>query len=284
MQDRASTITELAEALQTQFSSRLLLVASGQSALSAGIPTLQWLTDRFRVAVQLSDAEVEVVTRQVLLHKKPTALPAIRELLESNAGEVSRHLHGTKLAVRAEDERWDADDYPLLRTRRRFWEACFQAADRPGTHGQLRSQLRILHDSLVDIARRDLGAVIPASDLYRALAPDLVSSGVLAKEIDTRIARLDDETPEGALRRDLCGVVFLIGKLPREGAADLGVRADASALADLLVDDVSEDSGPFRNRVSEALEAMAAEGVLLKVAGEYRLQTTAGAGLGVGVA
>ena len=277
VQDRASTITELAEALQTQFSSRLLLVASGQSALSAGIPALQWLTDRFRVAVQLSDAEVEVVTRQVLLHKKPSALPAIRELLESNAGEVSRHLHGTKLAVRAEDERWDADDYPLLRTRRRFWEACFQAADRPGTHGQLRSQLRILHDSLRDIAQQDLGAVIPASDLYRALAPDLVSSGVLAKEIDTRIARLDDETPEGALRRDLCGVVFLIGKLPREGAADLGLRADASTLADLLIEDVSEDSGPFRNRVSEALEAMASEGVLLKVAGEYRLQTTAGA-------
>ncbi len=277
VQDRASALNELAEALQTEFSSRLLLVAAGQSALSFRLPALQWLTDRFRVAVQLSDAEVEVVTRQVLLHKKASALPAIREMLESNAGEVSRHLHGTTLAVRAEDEPYDAEDYPLLRTRRRFWERCFDAADLPGTHGQLRSQLRILHDSLRDIARRNLGAVIPASDLYRALAPDLVSSGVLPKEIDTRIARLDDETSEGALRRDLCGLAFLIGKLPREGAADLGVRADPSTLADLLVDDVSADSGPFRNRVSGALEAMASEGVLLEVAGEYRLQTTAGA-------
>ena len=277
-QDRSATITELAEALQTQFSSRVLLVAAGQSALSAGIPALQWLSDRFRIAVQLSDAEVEVVTRHVLLHKKASALPDIRDMLESNAGEVSRQLQGTKLAVRPEDQRHDAADYPLLRTRRRFWEACFQAADQAGTHGQLRSQLRILHDSLRNIARRDLGAVIPASDLYQALAPDLVNSGVLPNEIHTRIAKLaEDGTLDGALRRDLCGVVFLVGKLPREGAADLGVRADASTLADLLVDDVSADSGPFRNRVSEALEAMASEGVLLKVAREYRLQTRAGA-------
>ena len=278
VQDRSASITELAEALQTQFSSRVLLVASGQSALSAGVPALAWLSDRFRVAVQLSDAEVEVVTRHVLLHKKASALPAITEMLESNAGEVSRHVQGTKLAARPEDERYGAADYPLLRTRRRFWEACFQAADRAGTQGQLRSQLRILHDSLRDIARREMGAVIPASDLYRALAPDLVNSGVLPNEIHTRIAKLaDHDTPEGALRRDLCGVVFLIGKLPREGAADLGVRADASTLVDLLVDDVSADSGPFRNRVSETLETMASEGVLLKVAREYRLQTTAGA-------
>ena len=277
-QDRSATITELAEALQTQFSSRVLLVAAGQSALSAGIPALQWLSDRFRIAVQLSDAEVEVVTRHVLLHKKTSTLPDIREMLESNSGEVSRHLQGTKLEVRSEDHRYDAEDYPLLRTRRRFWEACFQAADQAGTHGQLRSQLRILHDSLRNIARRDIGAVIPTSDLYHALAPDLVNSGVLPNEIHTRIAKLaEDGTTDGALRRDLCGVVFLIGKLPREGAANLGVRADASTLADLLVDDVSADSGPFRNRVAEALEEMASEGILLKVAREYRLQTRAGA-------
>ena len=55
------------------------------------------------------------------------------------------------------------------------------------------------------------------------------------------------------------------------------MRADASTLADLLVDDVSKDSGSFRNRVATALEALTAEGVLMKVAQEYRLQTTAGA-------
>ena len=276
-QDRSATITELAEAVQTQFGSRVLLVASGQSALSAGTVALQWLSDRFKIAVQLSDAEVEVVTREVLLRKKPTATPAIQEVFERHAGEVSRHLQGTRLAVRPEDRPNDVGDYPLLRTRRRFWEACFQTADPSGTQSQLRSQLRILHDSLREIAERPLGAVIPASDLFHALAPDLVGSDILLNEINTRIAKLDDGTREGRLRADLCGVVFLIGKLPRQDGVDLGVRADAPTLADLLVTDITTDSGPFRNRVAGVLEKLAAEGVLMKVADEYRIQTTEGA-------
>ena len=276
-QDRSATITELAEAVQAQFDSRVLLVASGQSALSAGTTALQWLSDRFRIAVQLSDAEVEAVTRDVLLRKKPTATLQIEEMFERHAGEVSRHLQGTRLAVRHEDQRQNVGDYPLLRTRRRFWEACFQTADPSGTQSQLRSQLRILHDSLREIAEKPLGTVIPASDLFRALAPDLVGSDVLLNEINTRIAKLDDGTPEGRLRADLSGVVFLIGKLPRQDALDLGVRADAVTLGDLQVTDIATDSGPFRNRVAGELEKLAAEGVLMKVGDEYRIQTTEGA-------
>ena len=33
----------------------------------------------------------------------------------------------------------------------------------------------------------------------------------------------------------LCALIFLIGKLPQEGPADLGIRATADMLADLLV-------------------------------------------------
>ena len=276
-QDRSATITELAEAVQTRFESRMLLVASGQSALSAGTRALQWLSDRFRIAVQLTDAEVEAVTREVLLQKKATATPAIQEMFEGHAGEVSRHLHGTRLGVRPEDRRSHVGDYPLLRTRRRFWEACFQAADPAGTQSQLRSQLRILHDSLQEIAKRPLGAVIPASDLFHALAPDLVAADVLLNEIHTRIAKLDDGKPKGKLRADLCGIVFLIGKLPRQDAVDLGVRANAQTVADLLVTDIASDSGPFRNTVAVELEKLATEGVLMKVGDEYRIQTTEGA-------
>ena len=276
-QDRSATITELAEAVQTRFESRMLLVASGQSALSAGTKALQWLSDRFRIAVQLTDAEVEAVTREVLLQKKATATPAIQEMFEGHAGEVSRHLQGTRLAVRTEDRPNHVGDYPLLRTRRRFWEACFQTADPSGTQSQLRSQLRILHDSLQEIAKRPLGTVIPASDLFHALAPDLVAAGVLLNEIHTRIAGLDDGSPEGRLRADLCGLVFLIGKLPRQDAVDLGVRSNAPTLADLLVTDITTDSGPFRHGVADELEKLVAEGRLMKVADECRIQTTEGA-------
>ena len=277
VRDRSATITDLAEAVQTRFGSRMLLVASGQSALSAGTPALQWLSHRFRIAVQLTDAEVEAVTREVLLQKKATATPAIQEMFEGHAGEVARHLHGTRLAVRPEDRQDHVGDYPLLRTRRRFWEACFQAADPAGTQSQLRSQLRILHDSLQEIAKKPLGAVIPSSDLFHALAPDLVAADVLLNEIHTRIAKLDDGKPKGKLRADACGVVFLIGKLPRQDAVDLGVRANAQTVADLLVTDITADSGSFRNRVAGELEEMVSEGVLMKVGEEYRIQTTEGA-------
>ncbi|MDE0104073.1 MAG: BREX system P-loop protein BrxC [Bryobacterales bacterium] len=275
--DRAQIVTELAEALQSQLDSRVLLVASGQSALAGGNAALAWLTDRFRVTVQLADAEVEAVTRDVLLRKKPSAAPAVHGILERHAGEVSRHLQATRLAVRAEDKRLDVGDYPLLRTRRRFWEACFQTTDPSGTRSQLRSQLRILHDSLHGIAKRPVGCVIPASDLFRALAQDLVGSSVLLNEINTRIRKLDDGTEGGRLKADLCGVVFLIGKLPREGGADSGVRADATTLADLLLADIRLDSGRFRNGVARTLEALGDEGVLMKIGDEYRIQTREGA-------
>lgn len=276
-QDRSAAITEVAEAVQTQFDSRVMLVAAGQSALSAGTQALLWLRDRFRIAVELTDADVEAVTRKVLLHKKPTVIPKIEEMLDGHAGEIARHLQGTRVGPRAEDRRDRVPDYPLLCTRRRFWEACFQAADAAGSHSQLRSQLRILHDSLQRVADRSLGATIPASDLFDALAPSLVNTGVLLNELNTRIQKLDDGSEEGRLRRDLCGLVFLVGKLPRQEGMDLGVRADAIALADLMVDDVTVDSGPFRKSVADTLEALADEGVLMKVGEEYRLQTTEGA-------
>jgi hypothetical protein len=275
--DRASAITEVAEALQTQFDSRVMLVAAGQSALSAGTHALMWLRDRFRITVELTDADVEAVTRKVLLRKKPSSLPALEKLFDTHAGEVARHLQGTRICHRPEDRRDRIADYPLLPTRRRFWEACFRAVDAAGTHSQLRSQLRILHDSLHEVAERDLGAAIPASDLFDALAPSLVNTGVLLNEIHTRIQKLDDGSEAGRLRHDLCGLVFLVVKLPRQEGVDLGVRADAQTLADLAVRDVTADSGPFRRRVAETLDALAGEGVLMKVGDEFRLQTTEGA-------
>ena len=276
--DRSKYITEVAEALQTQFDSRVMLVGAGQSALAAGTDALMWLRDRFKISIQLADADVEAVTRKVLLRKKPSSEPDIESMLEANSGEIARHLQGTKAGERPEDRRIRIDDYPLLPTRRRFWDACFQAADAAGTHSQLRSQLRILHDALHDIAKRDLGTVMPASELFNALAPALVNTGVLLNEINTRIQKLDDGSKEGRLRRDLCGLVFLIGKLPqKESVVDMGIRATATILSDLMIDDIAKDSGPFRNNIAQLLAALAADGTLMKVDDEFRLQTTEGA-------
>ena len=277
VQDRSAAITEVAEAVQTRFEGRVMLVGAGQSALSADTHALMWLRDRFRIAVELTDSDVTAVTRKVLLHKKPRAVQNVERMFEAHSGEVARHLQGTRLGSRTEDRQDRTLDYPLLCTRRRFWEACFQAVDTAGSQSQLRSQLRILHDSLHRVAERPLGATIPASDLFDALAPSLVNTGVLLNEINTRIRKLDDGTEEGRLQCDLCGLIFLIGKLPRETLVDAGVRANPVTLADLLVADVTADSGPFRKRVADTLDALAHDAIVMRVGEEFRLQTTEGA-------
>ena len=273
---RATAITEITEAICKQLDSKVMLVASGQSALSA-TPQLQKLKDRYRINAQLSDTDVKAVTRKVLLRKNASARNAVKARLDQNAGEIDKHLSGTRLAARSDDSRSIIDDYPLLPTRRRFWEECFRAVDAAGTHSQLRSQLRILHDTLTDISERELGTVIRANALFEAIAPNLVQTGVLLNEIDLRIRQLDDGTDTGKLRRQICGLVFLISKLHREGAGDLGVRATARIIADLMVDDITVDSGPFRKQVETELEQLTTDGTLMKVGDEYRLQTSEGA-------
>ncbi len=280
--DRATDFVELAEALQTELDSRVMLVASGQSALSSETPQLQKLKDRFRVTVQLSDTDVETVIRKVILQKRADAQADVQQVLEANAGEVSKQLEGSLIKERSEDRQVAVADYPLLPTRRRFWEECFRSVDVAGTNSQLRSQLRIIFDAVKDIAEEDLGRVITGDVLFQAMGPDLVNSGVLLNELNNRIAGLDDGTEEGKLKQSLCGLAFLISRLPREQGADKGIRATARTLADLMVPDLRKDSGPLRARIADLLEAMAEDGVVMPIQAEqgqveYRLQTTEGA-------
>jgi len=280
--DRATDFVELAEALQTELDSRVMLVASGQSALSSETPQLQKLKDRFRVTVQLSDTDVETVIRKVILQKRADAQADVQQVLEANAGEVSKQLEGSLIKERTEDRQVAVADYPLLPTRRRFWEECFRSVDVAGTNSQLRSQLRIIFDAVKDIAEEDLGRVITGDVLFQAMGPDLVNSGVLLNELNNRIAGLDDGSEEGRLKQSLCGLAFLISRLPREQGANKGIRATARTLADLMVADLRQDSGPLRNRIAGLLEAMAEDGTLMPIQAEqgqveYRLQTTEGA-------
>src|SRR5260370_41754378 len=202
-----------------------MLVGAGQSALT-GVRLLNKLMGRFLVRVQLSDTDVETVTRKVLLQKQPAARAEVQKLLDQNAGEVSRQLQGTKIAERTEDQTIVVDDYPLLPVRRRFWENCFRQVDTAGTQSQLRSQLRIIYDCVARLAKKPLGSIIPGDDLYEALAPEMVTTGALPREINERILSLGaDGKPEGRLRQRICGLVFLIGQLPTDEAASIGVRA-----------------------------------------------------------
>ncbi|GIU77527.1 MAG: hypothetical protein KatS3mg005_0765 [Bryobacteraceae bacterium] len=273
---RSVLITEIAEAVCKQLDSQVMLVAAGQSALT-GVKLLHKLLDRFTIRIQLSDTDVEAVTRKVLLRKRATAVNTIAELLDTHAGEISRQLQGTGIGERQEDKAVIVEDYPLLPVRRRFWEHCFRQVDTAGTQSQLRSQLRIIHDCLARLSGEPLGRLIPGDDLYEALAPEMVTTGALPREINERIVALGRTgKPEDRLRQRICGLVFLIGQLPREAGADTGVRATKEHIADLMVDDLAADNGKLRAEVARVLDQLAEEGVLMRVGDEFRIQTEEG--------
>ncbi len=272
-QDRARDVVEVAEALSKQLDCRIIVIGAGQNALSAQAPHFQWLKDRFTIPVELSDTDVETVTRRVLLQKEPMHVPEIRKCLELHAGEIQRQLSGTRIASTSNDRNIIVEDYPLLPTRRRFWEYVFRAVDPTGTSGMLRSQLRIIHDALQELAELPIGTVVPADFMFEQLQPNLVQQGVLLRELDETIRKLDDNTPDGKLKRRICGLIFLVRKIPREAGFDIGIRATPEMLADLLVSDLRNDGSELRKQVPLLLEQLVEDGVLLKDEAEYNLQT-----------
>ncbi len=271
--ERATQVVEVAEALSKQMDSRVLLVGAGQNALGAQTAQFGKLRDRFTIAVELSDQDVETVTRKVLLAKKADKIEPLRKSLEALAGEIERQLASTSIANRSSDRALWVDDYPILPVRRRFWEHALRAVDPSGTSAMLRAQLRIIHDGLRDLAGDAVGCVVPADFIFDQLQPGMVQQGVLLRELDERMRKLDDGTDDGRLARRLCGLVFLVRKLPREGRADIGVRATADMLADLLVRDLSSDGPRLRRDVPRILKKLVDDGVLLEDHGEFNLQT-----------
>lgn len=270
---RSTDVQEVAEALCKQLDSRVLLIGAGQTALAGNDRLLQRLMARFTIPVELSDADVETVTRRVVLAKKADKRKTIEDTLNAHAGEIDRQLAGTRIAVCAEDRDIVVDDYPLLPVRRRFWEHVLRAVDVPGTASQLRTQLKIVHEAVRQTAEAPLGTVVPADFIFGQLHPDLLRSGILLREIDETIRNLDDKTGGGRLAQRLCGLIFLIRKLPREAVADIGVRATPEMLADLLVSDLSSDGTQLRKDVPQILRKLVDAGTLIKLDEEYSLQT-----------
>ena len=97
--------------------------------------------------MELSDADVEAVIRQVILAKKPEAISPIEKMMQTNLGEISRHLAGTTIGHRQDDITFFPQDYPILPVRRRFWENTLRVLDQTGTASQLRNQLSLVFQS-----------------------------------------------------------------------------------------------------------------------------------------
>ncbi len=275
--EKALAVQNIVEGCAARFESQVLFVATGQSALTA-TPTLQKLTDRFAVQIALSDKDVESVVRQVILQKQPEHIPALKQALEDVGPEIDRQLAGTQLAAKAADKDDLVPDYPLLPTRRRFWELVLRAIDRAGKAGVLRTQLKIVHEAARDVAARPLGHVVGGDFVYEQQSPGMLQSGVLLKEIDELIRGLRTEGDDGELKSRICALVFLISQIPtRTIGGETGLRATGPFLADLLVEDLAHDGATYRKRVPELLNELVTDGRLMRLEDEYRLQTEEGA-------
>lgn len=266
-------VQEVAEAVQKQLDGKILLVCTGQSALS-DTPALQKLMGRFTIKTHLKDNDVEKVVRTVVLRKKPEKKQEIEELISKHSGEISRQLKSTKIATRPEDQDAYVQDYPLLPVRRRFWEHVLHSIDVTGSAAQMRTQLRVTHEACRSVADEPIGTVIPADFLYEQIATDLVMTSVMSKPFQELIEQQKKES-DGILRSRICSLVFLINKLPRQGV-DIGVRANEENLADLLTGDLTTSCTEIRKKVPVLLKELADGGVLMLIDGEYRLQTTEG--------
>ncbi len=273
---KALQVQDLVEGCSSRFNSQVLVVATGQAALTAN-PTLQKLIDRFSVTVALSDTDVETVVRKVVLRKKADKVADIEAALGTVSGEIDRHLGGTRLEAKGADKATIVADYPLLPTRRRFWERALRAIDKAGKAGVLRTQLKIVHEAARSVADKPLGTVVGADFVFRSESASMLQSGVLLKEIDELIRSLDDGSVDGALKSRAAALVFLISQLPHDGVGDTGVRATAPVLADLLVEDLASDGAQLRKDVPRLMEELVEQGRVMKLGDEFRLQTAEGA-------
>jgi hypothetical protein len=265
---RAGDVQEVVEECCKGIGGKLLFIGTGQTAVT-GTPNLKKLEGRFTIRVELSDADVEAVIRKVVLAKKPDAIREIENVMEVNSGEISRHLANTDMQQRPEDAQHFAQDYPILPTRRRFWERTLRVLDPTGTDSQLRNQLSMIHKVIQTNLDSPLGNVVPADYLYFDSADRLLTARMLPRKVHEKTMSWINGTEEERVTARACGLVFLINKLT-DSSNDSGLTASVDMVADLMVEDLPSGSNSLRSSLPGLLDNCE---LLMKVGDEYRIQT-----------
>jgi hypothetical protein len=265
---RSIAVQEAVEACCKNFGGKLLFIGTGQTAVT-GTSNLKKLEGRFTIRVELSDADVDAVIRQVILAKKPEAKAPIEQVLQTNLGEISRHLDDTTIGHRQDDLPYFPQDYPILPVRRRFWENTLRILDQTGTDSQLRNQLSMIHKVIQTNLDDPLGHVVPADYLYFDSADKLLQSRILPRKVHEKTMSWIKGSEDQRLMARACGLVFLINKLGGQNN-EIGIRANVDFLADLLVKDLSNGSSSLRSKLPGLLDTCE---LLMKVGEEYRIQT-----------
>lgn len=247
---------------------KLIFVGTGQTAVT-GTANLKKLEGRFTVRVELSDTDVEAVIRQVILAKKPEAKSAIEAMMQTNLGEIARHLAGTTIGHRQDDIPYFPQDYPILPVRRRFWDNSLRVLDQTGTDSQLRNQQSMVHKVIQTNLDKEVGHVVAADYLYFDSADKLLQTRILPRKVHEKTVSWCKGTADEQLMARACGLVFLVNKLASSNQ-EIGIRATTDTLADFLVENLSKGSGELRAKLPGLLDHCE---LLMKVGDEYRIQT-----------
>ena len=265
---KAMAVQETVEACCKNFAGKLLFIGTGQTAIT-GTPNLKKLEGRFTVRIELSDTDVDSVIRKVILAKKADAISDIKQMMQTNLGEISRHLAGTTIGHRQDDIEYFSQDYPILPVRRRFWENTLRVLDQTGTESQLRNQLSMVHKVIRTNLDQPLGNVVPADYLYFDSADKLLQARILPRKIHEKTIKWINGSDDEKLTARACGLIFLINKLAGFNK-EIGVKANIHTVADLMVQDIVEGSTSLRNKMPGLLDNCE---ILMKVGDEYRIQT-----------
>lgn len=267
-------VQNLAQDLSNNFDGKLLFVATGQNSLSE-TPYLQPLQARYSVKVMLSDQDVETVTRKTVLEKKPSVVQNVKTLMGKASGEVARNMQNTAFAYESKDEATLVADYPILPSTRKFWKKLLTVIDTAGTQGQLRSQLRIVDESVKKIAESKVGQLIPGDFIYEQKEQQLIQNSRLLNDTYNLIVNKKNGNAEEKLQGRILSVAFLLDQLPGDLPGG-SPKSNKDTLADLLISDLTVSSDDFRKKVSEAVDRLVEEKLLMPIGNEYRLQTKAG--------
>ncbi|HWL82092.1 MAG TPA: BREX system P-loop protein BrxC [Roseomonas sp.] len=268
--DRSLTIQLIAEGLAAKFKGRVLLVCTGQSALG-DIPYLEKLLGRFPMRHPLGSADINSVVRKTILRKNDTARPQVEAMLNARSGEIDKHLQGSILKRTEADRKEAVADWPLLSTRRKLWERVMQELDRSGLGATLRSQLRLTLDAVRQYGPHELGVAVPGDFLLETFGAEALSRQLIGREFFDKVETLRDEAGDGPLKARILLVVYMLAKIAGDSETH-GVRATPEIIADLLIENLS-DAAALRAKIPQLLATLRAEGHLIDVGDEWRLQS-----------
>ena len=269
--NKALLVQDLVQTCCSEMESKVLFVATGQSAITA-TPSLKKIEGRFPLRVELVDTDANEVVRNVVLLKKPEVINDIKKVMDDNLGELSRELKDTEFRFREEDKESFVQDYPILPMRRKFWEVALQVMDTTHTGSQIRNQLSLINKTVSGdkYLNGELGTIIGTDEIYFEQANEMHRYHFISDDAYSNIEKwINSSSEDDKLKARAYALIFLIGKISRD-RPNLNLKADVTTLADLLITDLREGTTALREKLETILNNCKE---LNKVDDEYRIQT-----------